>query len=279
MRTSIEHSSVEPTGVEHSKASKSIAIAVAGLIAGAISGVALTFSASPLAAQQRTLCVHGLEAPQALTVRDGPGTSSRVIGRFPAKACGVRLAGRCSGDWCQMALGNTKGWVDTRHIGVYELPKAATATAPAAPASPAPDKPATPLAAPKRAPPADAAAADAAPQDNLASAQAAPAPRTARRVNGSSRKSGPRMAARPAGTGNDSRNDDDDADADASACVTNVDRDDTLRIRTGPGVDHDEIGDLPPRACGVAISERCRGNWCRITWRGRRGWVNTNYLD
>lgn len=169
--------------------------ASAGSIALIVAAMAIALTASPVLAQQRTLCVHGLEAPQSLTVRNGPGTTSRVVGRFPAKACGVRLAGRCSGDWCQMALGSTSGWVDTRHIGVYEVPAS------------------------------------------------------------------------------------DDAAADKRACVTNVDRDDTLRIRTGPGVDHDEIGDLPPRACGVAISETCRGNWCRISWRGRRGWVNTYYLD
>ena len=66
-------------------------------------------STGPAAAQQRTLCVQGLEAPQALMVRSGPGLDSRVIGRLPAKACGVRLAGRCNGEWCEMALGETLG--------------------------------------------------------------------------------------------------------------------------------------------------------------------------
>ena len=69
------------------------------------------------------------------------------------------------------------------------------------------------------------------------------------------------------------------SDDDDGSCVKRVDRDDTLRIRSGPGIDNDEIGEIPPRACGVAVSDACEGQWCRITYRGRRGWVNTYYID
>ena len=167
-------------------------------------------------------------------VRSGPGLGSRVIGRFPAKSCGVSLAGRCEGEWCDMALGETRGWVNSKHIGVYELPRAATAgsSVPNAGSPPAPvEKP---------------------PAADRPQARAAASARQTEQ--GSS--------------------DDDDG-----SCVKRVDRDDTLRIRSGPGVDNDEIGEIPPRACGVAVSETCEGRWCRITYRGRRGWVNTYYID
>ena len=53
---------------------------------------------------------------------------------------------------------------------------------------------------------------------------------------------------------------------------------DTLRIRTGPGVDHREVGGIPPNACGVAVGGPCRGSWCPVTYRGIRGWSNASYL-
>lgn len=62
-------------------------------------------------------------------------------------------------------------------------------------------------------------------------------------------------------------------------CVSRVDRGDTLRIRTGPGTGHDEIGGIPPGACGVGRVGGCRGAWCKVAWRGLVGWVNTYYLD
>ena len=97
------------------------------------------------AAGRRTLCVHGIEPPNALKVHSGPGEDSAVLGAFPAKACDLKLAGRCQGHWCQMSLGKSFGWVDTRHVGVYELPdgnRAATVRAvPNAPFDPAKEKP------------------------------------------------------------------------------------------------------------------------------------------
>ncbi len=242
------------TGIKRKMGSKSI-----GILGAA---VALALTAFPVLAQQRTLCVHGLASPQALKVHDGPGTNSRVIGRFEADACGVRLAGRCSGDWCQMALGNTKGWVDTRHIGVYEVPAGAKAAA--AIATPASPKPAAPN---------KTALAETAPD----TAGIGDHRDRSREPKISSSKPKPQRSARAPGVEQDGKAD--ERRADEGACVTNVDHDDTLRIRKGPGVDHDEIGDLPPKACGVSISEKCRGDWCRIFWRGRKGWVNTNYLD
>jgi uncharacterized protein YraI len=64
-----------------------------------------------------------------------------------------------------------------------------------------------------------------------------------------------------------------------TACVARVERWDTLRIRTGPGASHGEIGAIPAGACGVERAGACQGRWCKIAWRGRVGWVNTYYLD
>ena len=65
----------------------------------------------------------------------------------------------------------------------------------------------------------------------------------------------------------------------ASQCVSRVERGDTLKLRAGPGVGHDEIGDIPPRTCGIELVGGCRGRWCKVAWQGRIGWVNTYYLD
>ena len=219
-----------------------LVLLVGFLIQAALSSAAL--------AQQRTLCVHGLQAPAALNVRAGPGPDSPVIARFPAKACGVRLAGRCSGEWCVMALGQTSGWVNTKHIGVYELPGGGRASG-AAVAGPIQGPAQSPIEVPAQVPARSAALAE----------RPLPVYRPQRRTPVRER------AVVEQGS------------TDDGACVRRVDSDDTLRIRRGPGTGHDEIGDIPPKACGVSVSDACEGRWCRISWHGRRGWANTHYLD
>ena len=63
------------------------------------------------------------------------------------------------------------------------------------------------------------------------------------------------------------------------SCVVRVRDWDTLRIRRGPGIAHDAIGEIPPGACHVEPAGGCEGDWCRIVWRGHVGWVNSFYLD
>ena len=176
------------------------------VLAFALLGMLMPDSA---AAQQRTLCVHGIADGQSLPVRSGPGAAHPVIGAFPARSCDIRLVGRCENPWCELAHGNVAGWVDTRSIGVYETP----------------------------------------------AQQEAP----------SAMRAAPRVV--------------EQGSSDGRSCVARVERGDTLRIRNGPGIDFDEIGEIPPRACGVGIVGGCKGRWCRIAWRGRTGWVNTYYLD
>lgn len=62
-------------------------------------------------------------------------------------------------------------------------------------------------------------------------------------------------------------------------CVVRVASFDTLRLRTGPGVRHREIGRIPPGSCQVRRLGACQGGWCRVAWNGRRGWVNRFYLS
>lgn len=175
-------------------------------------------SADPVAA--RTLCV----GKNSVLLRSGPSWRNDPVGSLPAGTCGVQLVGKCVSGWCDVMLGNRRGWVDSRQVDVHE--GAAPAPAPKQRAEPPPPR------------------------------QAAPAP-----------------AARPqppAATGA--------APDRAVHCVMGVERGDTLRIRAGPGVEHRELGGIPPDACGVMVGAPCSGSWCPVTYRGIRGWSNASYL-
>lgn len=174
--------------------------------------VALMLPVQPAWSQQdQMLCVHGVTAPDYLVVRAAPDGAAAVVGRFPAEACGVQLAGRCAAGWCEMTLQGVSGWVHTKNIAVYEVPRG-----------------------------------------HPAAAQLPIKPRREPEEQGS---------------------------AEPALCVARVERGDTLRIRTGPSVRYDEIGGIPPGACGVERVGGCRGPWCKVQWRGQVGWVNTHYLD
>ena len=64
-----------------------------------------------------------------------------------------------------------------------------------------------------------------------------------------------------------------------AACVVNVRQDDTLNVRSGPGVGFRILYAIPPTACGVSVQwNSCQGNWCRVTYNGRTGWANTRFI-
>ena len=64
-----------------------------------------------------------------------------------------------------------------------------------------------------------------------------------------------------------------------AACVVNVRLDDTLNVRSGPGVRFRILYAIPPTACGVSVQwGSCQGNWCRVTHNGRTGWANTRFI-
>lgn len=81
--------------------------------------------------------------------------------------------------------------------------------------------------------------------------------------------------------------------------VVGVSRTDTLSIRTAPGARARKIGQVPHNARRIRSLGQCVGGltfsqwqsaspaqrrrakfkrWCRISWRGVRGWVNAGYL-
>ncbi len=66
--------------------------------------------------------------------------------------------------------------------------------------------------------------------------------------------------------------------ASADYCVTGVAAYDTLNVRAGPSTDFHVVYALRPGQCGISEPYGCRGYWCKIRVRGKRGWVNAYYL-
>ncbi len=67
-----------------------------------------------------------------------------------------------------------------------------------------------------------------------------------------------------------------------AACVTGVDARDVLWMRAGPSVHYQRVGSIGPRACGVRVYWRScvrGGRWCKVRYKGVRGWVNMRYID
>ncbi len=72
-------------------------------------------------------------------------------------------------------------------------------------------------------------------------------------------------------------------------CVTGVAADDTLSVRTGPGVDNPKVGEAPAISCSVVISPGAQraeingGTWVEISYSDHTltfdGWVNARYLS
>jgi uncharacterized protein YraI len=175
---------------------------------------------------------------EAVFLRGGPSSRHNPVGSLPAGACGIQVVGKCVSGWCDVSLGTRRGWVDARQVTVQE---GGAAPAPA----PAPKQispPASPR--PRAEPP---------PQR-----QAAPPPPA------------PPRPAPPAATGAAPDRD--------NHCVMGVRPGDTLRIRSGPGVENREVGAIPPDACGVLVGAPCSGSWCPVTYRGIRGWSNASFL-
>ncbi|MDX2158127.1 MAG: SH3 domain-containing protein [Hyphomicrobiaceae bacterium] len=224
----------------------------------------------------RTLCVHDIGEGKTLNVRAKPALSAEVVGQLAANTCGLRLVGRCEGDWCQMAAGNVTGWVTTRYVGVYEYPTAAAGAPAAAARGARPTEGATAVAAdpkpsgssPAAKPPASVAGGRDASMSGSLPSPALKAPSSAA---GRSRSALEAPAARRGMIPHKGLS--------GSNCVVGVARWDTLRIRRGPGAGHEEIGAIPAGACRVEQVGGCQGRWCRIAWRGHIGWVNTYYLD
>ncbi len=49
-----------------------------------------------------------------------------------------------------------------------------------------------------------------------------------------------------------------------------------LNLRSGPGTNHRVINTMPAGAHVRILN--CSGSWCRVAFRGERGWASANYL-
>ena len=209
------------------------------------------------AVADRKLCVHGVSG-SGLNVRAGPGLDKAIIAKFARDDCELQLVGKCADGWCEMARGDTRGWVDTRYVGVYETPRADASAPRSRAASRRTDR--RSHAQQRRIAPQPAwSAAD----EHRKVVRSAPSLHfwpfggVIRMALGAFVPPSPR----------------------AHSCVARVAHWDTLRIRSGPGTAYPRTGDLPSDACHVEQAGPCRGQWCRVSWRGRVGWVNTFYLE
>jgi uncharacterized protein YraI len=210
----------------------------------------------------RLLCVHGVSG-SSLNVRAGPGLDRPVVATLRRDDCGLAQVGRCDAGWCEMARGDVRGWVDTRYVGVYEAPDARHAKTERAPAQRAIVRKRT-----KRK--VLSASARTASSSRMVSADTVRSPifdRSYGPIGGLFRMAlGAAFTAVPR------------SGIAAGSCVVGVAPWDTLRVRSGPGIAHAPIGAIPSDACHVRQLSDCRGQWCRVAWRGHVGWVNTFYL-
>ncbi len=53
---------------------------------------------------------------------------------------------------------------------------------------------------------------------------------------------------------------------------------DRLNVRSGPSARRAIVGSIPAVGSGVHCLGPCKGNWCRIKWRGIVGWTNMRFL-
>src|SRR5688572_8496842 len=81
-------------------------------LAAAVLGLGLTAGPS----DARTLCV----GKETVLLRAGPSLRHNPVGSLPAGACGIQVVGQCADGWCDVALGNRRGWVNSRRVTVHE---------------------------------------------------------------------------------------------------------------------------------------------------------------
>ncbi len=205
------------------------------LVAAVLAIVAAHGTAGP--AEARTFCV----GKESVLLRAGPSWRQDPVGSLPAGTCGIEVVSKCQSGWCEVALADRRGWIESRLVSVPE--SAVTPRPPPAKAAPPPAREATP-ASPIR--------------------QAAPPPSQPRPAPPARQAPPPASASTPTDRDNH--------------CVMGVRPGDTLRIRSGPSAEHRELGGIPPDACDVAVGSPCQGAWCPVTYRGLKGWSNASYL-
>ncbi len=64
----------------------------------------------------------------------------------------------------------------------------------------------------------------------------------------------------------------------SEACVVDIPKGDTLKVRAGPGLDQSLRFGYPAGVCGVKITGSCKDGWCPVDYRGYRGWAEQRHL-
>jgi uncharacterized protein YgiM (DUF1202 family)/uncharacterized membrane protein len=61
--------------------------------------------------------------------------------------------------------------------------------------------------------------------------------------------------------------------------TTKVKRGDSLNVRTGPGTQYEDIGDIRRNSAVPVLGYDSTGHWAKVLWRGVEGWVAASYLS
>jgi uncharacterized protein YraI len=69
-----------------------------------------------------------------------------------------------------------------------------------------------------------------------------------------------------------------EAPAGSSYRVRGIKSWDVLFIRVWPSAKSKKVGSIPPDGRGVGKLGPCKGNWCKISYRGITGWASMMYL-
>ncbi len=64
----------------------------------------------------------------------------------------------------------------------------------------------------------------------------------------------------------------------SKTCVAGIGKDDTLKIRSGPGPAYALRYGYLPTTCGIEITGACTDGWCPVEYRGYKGWALGRYL-
>ncbi len=232
-------------------------------------GIAVADPNPAVAKPTRVLCAHGLPEGQILSLRARPRKDGQIVAHIARDACGLTLVGRCASAWCRMAHEGRTGWVDTRYVGIFEMPPTASATPPPNPRATATAATTTTTPAgssPTASQPAEASVSPAVPGqrpvavDVIEPRRVAPSPRQ------KSVRAATRVVRRAAQTRPPQRVASRAPARAETGCVIGVASWDTLRVRLGPGAGHPAIGAIPHTACRVRPAGPCLGAWCRVAW-------------
>lgn len=72
-------------------------------------------SADPVVAGEEH-CVINVRSDDRLNVREGPGSSYDVVGRWRYAKCGIFVERRCRGSWCPVEDGHVAGWAHRHYL-------------------------------------------------------------------------------------------------------------------------------------------------------------------